>query len=236
MTRRLLTAIAATVFFASHAIAGDYADRQIIGFSPNGNFFAFEEYGIQDGSGFPYSNIYLISTAKDSWVAGTPVRVRIDDEAATLRTARDLALSQAQPLLLEHNIVAEGRHVLHNPITEITDAHNAEFLLRAFSPLQTAGWMISIEEFPLPSECPDIGATIVGFDLWLGSPLAGPRQLNHDTGIPDSRGCPVGYGISDVIAFDRPNEAVVIILLNLFTLGFEGPDRRFLAIATTIGE
>jgi len=29
---------------------------------------------------------------------------------------------------------------------------------------------------------------------------------------------------------------VIVILLNLFNLGFEGPDRRFMAIATTIVE
>jgi len=234
--RRLLIAIATIVLFASTATAGDYADRRIIGFSPDGGYFAFEEYGIQDGSGFPYANIFLINTVKDSWVTGTPIRVRIDDETATLQAARDLAFSQAQPFLLQHNIVAEGRHVVHNPITELSGSHNVEFVPRAFSPLQTAGWTLSIDEFPLPSDCPDIGATIMGFDLWLTSPLASPRQLNHDTRIPESRGCPVGYGISDVFVFDRQEDSVVVILLNLFVLGFEGPDRRFLAIATTISE
>ena len=186
------------MLWATSAAAGDYADRQVIGFSPNGSIFAFEEYGIEDGSGYPYSNIFLINTAKDSWVAGTPIRVRIDDGATSLQSARDLALSQAQPLLLQYNIVAEGRHLVHNPITELPGGNNVEFLLRAFSPLQSAGWTLAIEEFALQSDCPDIGATIVGFDLWLTSPVASPRQLHHDTGIPDSRGCPVGYGISDV--------------------------------------
>ncbi|MGE6786024.1 DUF2259 domain-containing protein, partial [Ensifer adhaerens] len=38
---------------ASPALAGDYAALQPIGFSADGNVFAFEEYGVQDGSGFP---------------------------------------------------------------------------------------------------------------------------------------------------------------------------------------
>ena len=132
--------------------------------------------------------------------------------------------------------MAEGRHLVHNPITELPNGNGVEFLLRAFSPLQSAGWTLTIEEFALQSDCPDIGATIVGFDLWLTSPVASPRQLHHDTRIPDSRGCPVGYGISDVFVFDRPEDSVVVILLNLFNLGFEGPDRRFMAVATTISE
>jgi predicted secreted protein len=232
--RLLVAAVAALVMLPQAALAGDYADLNVIGFSPDGSYFAFEEYGYEDGSGFPYANIILINTIKDSWVDGTPIRVRIDDETATLQSARDLAFTQAQPFLLQHNIVAEGRHIVHNPITELSGANNVEFVVRAYSPLQTAGWTLMIEEFPLPSDCPDIGFTIVGFDLWLTSPVATPRQLNHDTRIPDSRGCPVGYGVSDVFAFDRADDAVVVILLNLFLMGFEGPDRRYLAIATTI--
>ena len=44
------------------AEAGDYADRTILGFSPDGSTFAFEEFGVQDGSGFAYANIYMIDT------------------------------------------------------------------------------------------------------------------------------------------------------------------------------
>ncbi len=35
------------------AVAGDFANRDIIGFSADGSRFAFEEYGQQDGSGSP---------------------------------------------------------------------------------------------------------------------------------------------------------------------------------------
>ena len=40
------------------ALAGDAALADFIGFSEDGQTFAFEEYGIQDGSGFAYSTIY----------------------------------------------------------------------------------------------------------------------------------------------------------------------------------
>jgi predicted secreted protein len=36
---------------------GDYADRTILGFSPDGGIFAFEEFGVGDGSGYPYATI-----------------------------------------------------------------------------------------------------------------------------------------------------------------------------------
>jgi predicted secreted protein len=64
------------------ARAGDAATRDIIGFSPDGRYFAFEQHGIQDGSGFPYAEIFVIDAAEDRWVPGTPIRKRADDEKA----------------------------------------------------------------------------------------------------------------------------------------------------------
>jgi predicted secreted protein len=236
--RRLLIAFATLCLGAGTASAGDYADRTIIGFSPDGAYFAFEEYGVQDGSGFPYSNIYVIDTRIDSWVEGTPIRVRIDDETAELTSVRSSAYDQAGAILRQYDIgeIPGIRVLVSNPITELGDHRNVEFLIRAFTPLQTTGWQLALTEHPLPTECPDLGLTIVGFDLDLTAPDGAVRQLNHDTRVPESRNCPVGYGVSDIIAYDGTNGTVVVILLNMFTIGFEGPDRRFLAIATTIAE
>ena len=61
-----------TVLSNSIAWAGDYASRHVIGFSADGRYFAFEQYGAQDGSGFPYAEIFIIDTQADSWVAGSP--------------------------------------------------------------------------------------------------------------------------------------------------------------------
>ena len=56
-----LAAFAVTAV-AGSAAAGDTASLSVLGYSPDGKVFAFEEYGIFDGSGFPYSNIYFIDT------------------------------------------------------------------------------------------------------------------------------------------------------------------------------
>ena len=45
---------------------------------------------------------------------------------------------------------------------------------------------------------------------------------------------PGGYGVSDVLAFDGAEGTVLVVLLNVFSVGFEGPDRRFMAITTDI--
>jgi predicted secreted protein len=61
------------------ANAGSISELEILGFSADASIFAFEEHGIQDGSGFPYANRFYIDVATDGFVAGTPIRVRIDE-------------------------------------------------------------------------------------------------------------------------------------------------------------
>jgi predicted secreted protein len=236
--RRILLTIVALFATVTAAAAGDYADRTIIGFSPDGRVFAFEEYGIQDGSGFPYANIYFIDTATDTWLDNTPIRVRIDPENATLDQARQQAFDQALPYLTQYQIGELGRLLVRDPITELSgDPHVTDFLIRAIVPPANDVHTLTINEtiFPLNNTgCPPEFGPYQGFSLTLRLPGGETRTLHEDTRIPDSRRCPLYYGISDVVAFDRDNEVVLIVLINVFSVGFEGPDRRYVAVATTI--
>lgn len=63
MFRKTAVALLASLAAAS-AWAGDFSTFQSLGFSPDGKVYAFEEFGIQDGSGFPYSNVYFIDTER----------------------------------------------------------------------------------------------------------------------------------------------------------------------------
>jgi predicted secreted protein len=232
-----LTAFFFALGIAGPAAAGDYAERAIIGFSPDGAYFAFEEFGVQAGSGFPYSNIYVVETATDSWVTGTPIRVRIDEEAVSLATTRTTAYEEAGPALQAHRIGSAGAIVASNPTTE-TSA-NPHFI--SFQPSRAGlpsrdEYSLILEEVILPvARCPDFSGPIKGFRLDMSGPR-GTRRLANDKRIPKSRRCPVGYGISDVITFFpiRGEPAVAIIIINIFAVGFEGPDRRFMAIATPL--
>ncbi|MEJ8572682.1 DUF2259 domain-containing protein [Microbaculum marinum] len=62
------------------ALAGDLARLEVLGFGSEGKYVAFEEYGVQDGSGFPYSTIYIVDTDTDSWLPDTPVRIVVEEE------------------------------------------------------------------------------------------------------------------------------------------------------------
>ncbi|GLQ80384.1 hypothetical protein GCM10007881_39030 [Mesorhizobium huakuii] len=107
------------------AQAGDVADLEILGFSKDGGVFAFEEYGVQDGSGFPYANRYYIDTSDDSFLKGTPIRIRLDDEKAKLDAARLEARQKGEAIVSQAELSANrGITAGFNPVTELSaDPH-----------------------------------------------------------------------------------------------------------------
>jgi len=230
-------ATAALLQFATlgHAHAGDVAEMEILGFSQDGGIFAFEEYGVQDGSGFPYANRYYIDTATDSFIKGTPVRVRIDDESASLETARDQARQQGEPIVKQAELAANrGFTAGSNPVTELSAdplriVVNPRPVFPAIdAPLEFRLAMLPIGETP---GCEDQGE-VSGFRLLRinGAPDGKTQLLHEDKSIPQSRGCPNGYSIGAVQTFAKDGLSRYAVLIAVRRVGFEGPDYRWIAV------
>ncbi len=219
------------------ASAGDFAKREIHGFSIDGGLFAFEEFGIQDGSGFPYSNLYVIDTATDQWTAGSPFRVRLEDETKTVFDAREEARILAGPVMKSFenrgNVVATNRatelgidskRIIANPRLVVPPIDEAiEFRLEEIS-------------FAGTQRCEAFGSTS-GFRLLQIATQDGDetRKLHEDTSIPESRNCPLRYDFADLVTYypDGQNPKFAI-LIRMQTVGFEGPDGRFLAVTGSL--
>jgi predicted secreted protein len=225
-------------FFPAAASAGDAAKLDIIGFSKDGSVFAFEEYGIQDGSGFPYANRFYIDTATDKYLAKTPVRIRLDDENASVEDARDKTGRDAQGVtaLADEELRANaGDTVASNPVTEQSaDPFKVTVNPRFVFPAIDAALNLKLEEIVVPpgESCKNIGQ-IKGFRLTLVEEKqdAQPVVLHEDTSIPTSRGCPLGYSIGAVQTFyPDAGKPVLAVLIAVRGQGFEGPDHRWLAV------
>jgi len=219
------------------AHAGDFATRAILGFSEDGSRFAFEEFGRQDGSGFPYSNIYVINTATDQWTAGSPFRVLIQDENASEDDARDQARDQAGNAL---SVIRQpGVHAATNQQLEIVDnPHRMAAKPYVFNPPTSDSIEFRIEEIPVtpPEMCKDFGET-KAFRLKqiFSEPGKATRLLHEDDGVPSSRRCPLSYRFADILTYYPDNgPAVAAILILMEQVGFEGPDGRYLAVTTQL--
>lgn len=229
----------ATLFAALPVYAGDFAERYILGFSPDGRYFAFEQFGRQDGSGFPYADIFLIDTHRDAWVNGSPYRVLLKDERAKIKWARREALSKAGNALRKYTISRPGRLLASNPAAELSaNPHEVRVNARFAIPSVKEPWVFRLEERAIALQrCADLlGKAAKGFSLRVMPFEASARELHSDHTIPESCGCPLRYAISDVILHE-PNEAprVFVILISVYSFGFEGPDRRFIAVTTPAG-
>lgn len=232
----LIGALALTML-AGGARAGDTALMVPIGYSENLRYFAFEEFGIQDGSGFAYSSIYMIDLGEDRWVVGTPVRVIAETEQETLASVRDRAHEDAAPRLVDlridvpaHMLAANGDGILDS------DAMSLGFGLPApGEPMVPDGrYHLQLEQFPAESGAPCMdwfGEKAVGFTLKL-TDYAPARDIHRDGVLPRSRGCPVHYRIHSVyVPFATRDIASAVALISIYAHGYEGLDRRFIAVA-----
>jgi len=235
----LLGAAVSLMIATGSSLAGDQARLEVLGFSEDGRQFAFEQHGIQAGSGWPYSEIFVIDVFADKWVKPSPFRRRdeIDDsqgydpDALLAQTRADNRLA-AQPLLASTAIAGRGDTVGSNPVTELSaDPYTMTVNLRPVVPPIDEPMEIELTEFELPdATCQSYGIATKGFQL--NTIYGGEARVRHfDEKLPASRGCATGYRIERVISYwpeGRP--PVLTIIVHVSKHGFEGPDGRFMAI------
>lgn len=226
--------VALMLCFSNTVNAGERAERQILGFSPDGRYFAFEQFGVQDGSGFPYSDIFVIDTTTDEWVAGSPFHVTLKDERAQQKWARKEAIGKAGNLLRKLVISQPGRLLASNPPAELSaDPHRVAVNTSRIIAGPPERWTFTLEETAFENaQCaPFTASPIMGFQLNAQQEGGDAIALHEDASIPKSRGCPLRYAISDIIIHEPNGGArIFAVLVSVYAHGFEGPDRRFLAV------
>ncbi|MFD2056192.1 DUF2259 domain-containing protein [Mesorhizobium calcicola] len=250
----VLAALSLTV--ASAAQAGDAAARRIIGFSPDGNYFAFEQYGQLDAgaSASGYSEIDIIDTRTDEFVGGKPILIVDESEEATLtlEQARAQAAAKAAPILAKYAIASRGEQTASDKFTfpDETVAYNdisrlEQVSQKWLSPIYDELGISTIQlDQILANSNTDCSASFdetqqgdktgkaLGFRLTLQGQDGKPfKVLHEDKAVPGSRNCPTSYSLSESYKFTPAGKpAVIVVLVQRFSQGFEGRDRRFIAV------
>ncbi|CAN7286605.1 DUF2259 domain-containing protein [Mesorhizobium sp. LjNodule214] len=244
----------ALVVFAGTAHPGDAAARRIIGFSPDGTYFAFEQYGQLDAgaSDSGYSEIDIIDTRTDQFVGGKPILIvdETEDATLTLEQARAQAAAQAAPILAKYAIAPRGERMAFDKFTFPEDmvAYNdiarlEQVAQKWLSPIydELAISTIQLDQILAGSttdcsvsfdETRDTAGKALGFRLSLQGQDGKPFKLLHeDKTVPGSRNCPTSYSLSEAYEFTPDGKpAVLAVLVQRFSQGFEGRDRRFIAV------
>ncbi len=257
-SKRLLLgsiALGLSLGMAGAAQAGDAAARRILGFSPDGHYFAFEQHGMLDWSetNSGWSEIAIIDTRTDQFVGGKPITIADEkgDAPLTLSAARSQAAKQAAPLLARYAIASRGQRVAFDKFTfpddmtayaEIARVEQAsqKWLSVTFDELGIS--TIQLDEIVvdgatdcsagLPEAKTDNAGKARGFRLTLQGPDGKAfKTLHADKTVPASRKCPTSYSLSEAYVFkpkDKP--PVIAVLVQRFSQGYEGRDRRFIAV------
>lgn len=224
--------LAANLALAAPALAGDRAMIDLIGYSSDNRYFAFEEFGVQDGSGFPFSTIYVIDLPADKWVGGSPYRAMIENESASEADARAKALGMAGAKLKQLKIAEPAEWIAMNGDGEAGDGTSLSFGSPGYFFNDPQGeYELTLKSFSAPGDnCSGMVEDPQGYALTLND-NGEVRELHRDKSIPASRGCVMAYRIHGVVA--QPVGGTVqggVAILSVFPFGFEGPDRRFIAV------
>lgn len=233
--RGAASAILVTAGLVSPSLAGDRALIDFFGFSEDFRYFAFEEFGIQDGSGFAYSNIFVVDLSTDSWVVGTPIRVRADEQEQSLHTIRAEAAELAADFVGDFDMTVPVELVaqIGDGVPD-TDARTLRFGAPAYNPGEVAGdYTLSLSTFDASAASPCqewFGTDAQGYELTIADG-DNARLIHRDGDLPRSRGCPLDYRIHGVaMPFGGSTISNAVAIISVYPGGFEGPDRRFLAV------
>jgi predicted secreted protein len=239
---RLAGSVLALLCMALPAWSADTSIGNAIGFSADGRYFAFEQYGTQDGSGFSFADVFVIDLEQDKWMPGTPAQVVIEEEKVAITEARKRALAQADPALKAAGISETAIPLAVNQPTEIVENRQTIVFDLAYMSQQPlpniidGRYELSVSQFTAPdmSNCAqyDLGDEFEGFRLDVKELKSGKTvTLHQDTQIPASRGCPSSYDIDSVWSpADGENSPYLVALIGVYGLGFEGQNRRLIAV------
>jgi predicted secreted protein len=231
--------------------SSDLAVFNLIGFSESGRYLAWEQYGVQDGSGFPYCNLQLLDL-DESCIVGK-FRVLRDDHIDYRpedfqdqieefdrylhpreneyrfweERAREEAHRRAASLMDSLGIIPgnTGRLCVHHPLTDLSGFDRIEFVTGMLGPAFEASprFRLLVEE---------LEADTVEDLYWISPPKMlrlslvwreDTLTLADDVRMEENE-LAYGYGVRDVITY---RDLYVVVVLFRWVPGFEGPDVRF---------
>lgn len=242
---------------ASAANAGDAAARHVVGFSPDGSIFAFEQYTMLYEDEAAFSEYVIIDTRHDRFLPGTPLKVLLrGDDGLDEKKAREDAAQRVAPLLATHGITAAGERFAGQPSMELDDigiyqmsdtplAPALDFTLKDGRRIALKANGIAIGK----ALCAGVGgrgvagkADVRGLKLTMQIDGAAPAVLHNDSAtkgarLPPRRRCAGGYGIAEAHAYVAPDRSVTLAVLVEYTDYDDfhaGPNRRFMAVTTRL--
>lgn len=219
-----------SMLLATPASAWDASLLADVRFSSDGRYFSFVEYGeITETDGEAFASMYVIDTASDSWVSGTPLKVELNgpdaNEANVLRAIR----RKGGQLVAQYGLRDTGGSSVGFVDVDRSDPHRRRWA----TPVPVLGMaMLKLDERPATAAhfCNEDYGDPSDFRLvidWKSEPLV---LADYRGSLPRSRGCATSYDIAAVYVYRAREGTVLSVLVGVYTPGWEGSDRRLIAV------
>lgn len=212
-----------------------------IGYSEQGRYFAYEEFGTDADNGIAYSKIYLVDLVEITQVVGTPIISEGDLTKQTFAQIRQNTAAQANAILQSLEIIKPAVIV-----AMFGDGHYLEEksslvfgvpALDVFSPgtgrKPLGKYQLSLKSFETAAatNCTNFTQSPpLGFSLVIEN-FGASREVYVDKALPRSRQCPLEYEISAVILpFGATDISQSVGIISVLNEGPAGLNRQFIAI------
>ena len=234
--------VPAALLAASLSGAADLAEFALVGFSRDGSHVAWEEYGVQDGSGFPWAGLVVVEAASGETVLADTLLLNLyssgyperwEEELDLVGLLRDSVRTLLAPALDSLGI-EEGRTgvaLLTRLPTDASHYRTTEFVRQWWGPGYARG-----SRYMLELECDTLGremmynAPLVSLRLVLRA--AGRELVLADDG---GDGAPMAYWYR-IRGVHMYGDSTLAVALSKGLPGFEGPDTRWRVVARVLPE
>jgi len=222
-----------TAFTLSSARAGDLASLEFWGFSPDGRFLTFEQFGTMDGSGFPFSRLAVVNVPGNIFV---DYAEKVVKEGIVLNERTYTAQTLAQSLKrtgvrrgLTGTLVFQKGPVLEGDSDYSLTLTSADLPKAAKFTLDGKDYTLELTERPAPpitDDCREYAqfpAALLELKLSSG---ATSRVIQKDVRLPNTRKCVYSYGIARIYRY----RSSVAVFLRTLSPGFEGPNLGWMVV------
>jgi len=227
------------VFISLPGFSEDQAWFRMIGYSEDGTFAAWQMGGIQDGSGFQWTDMEILSTESSQQV--DRYYHVWDDYVDELPGEADLASSEAEILeLCRKYDIEPGAYdppLVYHPLTDLgADRDSVSFCLETYSPRYCSDQMLLTVSL-LPTEMAE------GYPDWFPNPVTPVLHIFQDStssllfseeeALPQLYTMDFDYSIAAVYRNPVLSDRLLVVLHSVRP-GFEGPDGRFRVVCGSI--
>lgn len=232
------------LFFCSiSCFAGDHASFNSLGFSESGDFYAFSQTGICDGSGFPYAQVFVIDVKKNEIVASGSFDAEPPEGEDDNTQSVEHCLTEASKAanLGKFAISADkfpGKKLLERLPTDHSTCSDIVFSTEAIAEGGASGYAtrytLKIETKDTKANIQDIPEDFGAAKLlklavsWTEDEKKQDLVILDEKELSQQRPYPLNYSISQIIA----GKESIIVVVSYTTPGFEGPDVRYMAFTS----